>query len=199
MNLNQLCLDPCSNCGDCCKIPGLFLPNQIVPISKHLGINTEELVKKYLIFELCSSNPDLIPPVFVPSPVKISSEGERFPGLLMDDEYINTRHFYCIFRDGISMICKIHPFKPFGCALLTCEKMTRANSLFLNKQYYYHKWKDHQNIIFEIFPDLKSVHEELVSVLKAKSDNNQKRNDLINNEISLILNKRNIRFTKINA
>ncbi len=193
----------CDNCGDCCKVPGVFIPEQIDELAKYLKLDHGQLLKKYLIVELCSPS-DNVAPVFAISPVKADSNGNRLPNLFFDTDYVNIRHLYCIFRDNETKSCKIHQLKPFGCALLICEKMTYANSIELNKTYYHHKWKESQNLLFEIFPKLEPVYKELVSTVsfipkleKKREMIFNKRNQLINVEMSNIFNGHPISGTPI--
>lgn len=188
--------NPCINCGECCKIPGVFLPEQISTISAHMKIDTEELFKKFLIAEICSLN-DTMTPVFVLSPVKVDEKGERYPLHFMDTNYINVRDKFCIFRDNQNKMCTIHENKPFACALLICEKMTADKSLSLEKSFYFHKWKNQQDIIYSVFPELKDVCDRLEHSVKSIADSYKSRNDIINKEISMIINGRPIEGTNI--
>jgi len=193
--------EKCDHCGECCKIPGVFLPEQIDALAIHLHLDHSELFRHYLIVELCSPS-DNLAPVFVVSPVK-ANNGLRLPNLFFDNAYVNIRHLPCIFRNNETKSCIIQKLKPFACRLLICEKMTRANSISLNKTYYYHKWRDSQ-ILFLIFPELKSIYNELVSTIsflpryeEKRTKIINKRNQLINVEISNILNGHSIEGTTI--
>lgn len=188
--------NPCINCGECCKTPGVFLPEQIYTLSEHLKLDIESLFQTYLIAEICSPN-DKTTPVFVLSPVKVDEKGNRYPFHFMDTNYINAQDKLCIFRDTQNKVCKIHKNKPFACALLICQKMTMDKSLSLEKSFYFHKWKDNQDIILSIHPELKDVCEKLEHSVKSIDDSYKTRNDIINKEISTILNGRTIEGTSI--
>ncbi len=186
--------EDCQNCGECCKIPGIFLPEQVDLLGEHLNLNREQLFRKYFIAELFAPNIQSVP-VFVISPVTADGSGERFPNLLSDREFENINHLHCIFRDNGTMSCRIHEFKPFGCHLLICGKMTKAKPITLNKTYYYHKWLDSQKILFSIFPDLESAYHKLLSILSGLPKTEEERgmaldkgNEVINVEMANIMN-----------
>lgn len=164
----------CQNCGERCRVPGIFLPAQIEALAEHLDISSEELFRRYLIAELFTPNVNSAP-VFVISPVMADSEGYRLSNRLFDSEYAATQDLHCIFRDNETRSCIIHKFKPFGCNLLICGKMTKARPITLNKTYYYHKWLDSQGIIFSIFPGLGAEHEKLLAAVSNLSEDEEKR------------------------
>jgi Fe-S-cluster containining protein len=186
--------DECDNCGECCKIPGVLLPEQIDVLANHFNLDRKELFERYLIAELCAPN-EAVPPAFVLSPIKVGPNGDRFPGKIFDNNYVNIRDFYCVFRDNEAGICSIHDIRPFGCALLICSKMTKAKPIELNKTFYFHKWIQTQDIVFSIYPELKVIYEELVktvSLLPTLEEEKAKilgaRNKIINEDIATIFN-----------
>jgi len=179
--------EKCDNCGECCKIPGVLLPEQLTLIAEHLEISTQELFEKHLITELCSPD-DYITPVFALSPVKVNANGERHPFHLMDSEYINIKNLHCIFFDKENSKCKIHKVKPFGCDLLICSKMTNDKEINLEKSYYFHKWQSHQNILYDFYPDLEQTANDLNNVVSSIQNSFAKRNEIINIRISTIMN-----------
>ena len=76
------------NCGDCCRIPGIFLPPEIDPLGNHLGMDREELFRRFLIAELFTPAVKLSP-AFVISPVK-QTGGKRYADLLSDHGYAHA-------------------------------------------------------------------------------------------------------------
>jgi Fe-S-cluster containining protein len=179
--------NPCTNCGECCKIPGQFLPSQIVTLAEHLKMDIDQLFNRYLIAELCAPD-DTTSPVFVLSPVKVDEGGNRFPVRFMDMDYTTILDKYCIFRDNERGTCVINKVKPFACGLLLCPKMTLDKSLSLDKSYYFHKWKDRQDIIFSIFPELRDISERLRSSVNWMAKTRKLRNNIICTEIARVMN-----------
>ena len=150
----------CERCGQCCKLPGIFLPEQVEALREQLDLGMETLFRRYLIAELFTPGCDL-PPVFMLSPVKVDEAGKRLPKLFADGEYHRIRHRHCIFWHGAKAACRIYGNKPFGCSVLLCAKMTDSDPLLLRKSYYYQKWLDYQEILFRIFPHMEACMEEL--------------------------------------
>jgi Fe-S-cluster containining protein len=152
--------EPCDNCGACCKTPGIFLPDQIDLLVRHLRMDREEFFRRYLIAELFTPHVESVP-AFVLAPVKTDSEGNRTGSYLSDAQYARAADKNCIFRDNAAALCGVHEYKPFGCSLLICGKMTRAKPITLNKTYYYHRWINSQEILFTVFPQLVRLYQEL--------------------------------------
>jgi Fe-S-cluster containining protein len=184
----------CDHCGDCCALPGIFLPEQIGLLSNHLNMDREQLFRKYLIAELFTPHVDMVP-CFVISPVKTASNGLRENKLLSDSDYAHIRHGQCVFRDGAGRSCRVHEHKPFGCTLLICGKMTMAKPIMLNKTYYYHRWLGSQAILFSIFPELGTLYERLLAIVskppkkgKDRSAAFRKANSIIGTEMAAIMN-----------
>jgi len=151
------------NCGQCCKIPGIFLPEQLDHLKDSLHLDMEELFRGYLIAELFTPSEDL-DPIFILSPVKADESGERIPVFFADGNYHHIRHLHCIFWNNDKRECAIYDKKPFGCSVLLCDKMTETEPILIRKQYYYHKWLDYQNILFGIFPHLEEYTFQLQEV-----------------------------------
>lgn len=185
-NLNKY-FQPCVNCGECCKIPGVFIPEQIDILAKRFNLSRRQLFDRYLIAELCAPN-DSHTPIFVLSPVKADTNGVRLSQKIFDDVYVNIRDSNCIFRDTKLNKCSIHEHKPFACALLLCPKMTRDKSISLEKSFYYNKWKDAQEIIFSMFPGLNSIYEKLNESVTGIGKSLEMRNKIINNDIAILFN-----------
>ena len=190
----ELYFESCDNCGDCCRIPGIFLPPEIDPLGNHLGMDREELFRRFLIAELFTPAVKLSP-AFVISPVKQAS-GRRHADLLSDHGYVHALHQRCIFRDEGARSCGVHGVKPFGCTLLICGKMTRARPIMLNKTYYYHQWTGSQDMLFSIFPKLESAYRNLLKAVGNLPDDGAKRraalkkgNEIIRGELTMILNR----------
>jgi Fe-S-cluster containining protein len=162
-NLEQY-FGPCENCGDCCAIPGIFLPHEIDLLGNHLQLDRENLFRTYLIAELFTPHAESVP-AFVISPVKTISHGGRDEMFLSDGRYARVRDAACIFRNSAARSCGIHEHKPFGCTLLICGRMTKARPLMLNKTYYYHRWLDSQAILFSIFPGLAPLYQRLIETV----------------------------------
>jgi len=185
--------DDCQNCGGCCTVPGMFLPEQIDVLAAHLGISGSELFSRYLIAEMCAprdcytASQDFVAPIFVLSPVKVDSAGKRLPDRLFNNEYIYRNNHHCIFRDMQKHRCSIHKFKPFECAVMLCPVMTRDNPVYLGKTYYYHKWKDQQELIFSLIPELKPAHMKLKNSIYRMKKSFDQRNRTIS-EIAAALN-----------
>jgi Fe-S-cluster containining protein len=186
----------CDHCGECCTLPGIFLPDQIDLLANHLNIDREELFRKYLIAELFTPHVESVP-CFVISPVKAAASGLRENNLLSDSNYAHIRDAPCVFRDKDSRSCRVHEHKPFGCTLLICSKMTMARPIVLNKTYYYHRWLGSQNILFSIFPELGTLYERLLDALSnlPKEGNERKAafrkgNAIIGTEMAFSMNGR---------
>jgi Fe-S-cluster containining protein len=182
-------IDDCSLCGECCSIPGILLPEQITILTEHFKLNPRQLLDKYLIAELCAPKDSPLP-VFLLSPVKVDDKGERFSNKIIDHDYHAIRDKKCIFLDS-SNRCSIHDIKPFGCSMLLCKKMTHGNSICFDKQFYYHRWKDHQQIIFSIFPELETplieIQRSILDISEQVKIHNKKMYDNLNNKIGIIL------------
>ena len=197
MNKNpEQCFEACSNCGECCRIPGIFLPREVDPLGSYLGLDRKELFRRYLIAELFAPNA-ASPPVFVISPVKTRSSGERCDHFLSDHAYAHDLKQQCIFRDPQARSCTIYGVKPFGCSMLMCGKMTKAGPLLLRKTYYYHQWSRSQHILFSVFPALEEVYQRLLNAVMERTGDKGERtaalmrgNEIIGVEIAGILNGR---------
>jgi Fe-S-cluster containining protein len=183
----------CDNCGDCCRIPGIFLPPEVDLLGNHLGMDREELFRRFLIAELFTPTVKSSP-AFVISPVK-QAGGKRYADLLSDHGYVRALRQTCIFRDGGTRSCGVHGVKPFGCTLLICGKMTKARPIMLNKTYYYHRWAGAQDILFSIFPKLERVYRNLLEAVGNLPDDDagrraalKKGNEIIRDELSRVLN-----------
>jgi Fe-S-cluster containining protein len=188
--------EACNNCGECCRIPGIFLPREVDPLGSYLRLDRRELFRRYLIAELFTPNVTS-PPVFVISPVKTRSSSKRCDHFLSDHAYARDLQQQCIFRDPRARACTIHSVKPFSCSMLICRKMTKAGPLLLNKTYYYHQWAPSQDILFSIFPELEEVYRRLLAAVMELSSDNAERiealmrgNEIIRVEITGILNGR---------
>jgi Fe-S-cluster containining protein len=166
----------CTNCGDCCRIPGIFLPDEIDRLATDLRLDRIQLFRKYLIAELFTPNAGSAP-VFVLSPVKAQASGERCESFLSDRAYAHIRHLHCIFREDHA--CSVYDAKPFGCSLLICGKMTKAKPLLLNKTYYYHQWAGSQEILFSLFPGLENAYQGLLDVLRDLPLSGEKRTAML--------------------
>jgi len=155
--------EPCTNCGDCCHMPGDLLPEQVDILANHLRMNRKELFDRYLVVQLFAPN-DTMPPAFLVSAAKVDQKGVRMAQKMVDQEYVDTHHLDCIFRDKAAKGCSVHQIKPFGCAFLICAKTTKANPVLLNKAFFYHRWIDSQDIIFSVYPALEPIHKQLTEV-----------------------------------
>jgi Fe-S-cluster containining protein len=187
--------DDCQNCGGCCTVPGMFLPEQIDILAEHFSMSRAELFSRYLIAEMCAPKDsygapgDFTAPVFVLSPVKVGPDGKRSPLRLFNNEYIYSKNTHCIFRETKKHRCSIHRVKPFECAVMLCPAITRDNPVYLGKAYYYHKWKDQQEIIFSVFPELRSHFMKLKNSLYRMKKSFDERNRTMQ-EIAAALNSR---------
>ena len=66
----------CSKCASACRRPGWFLPSQIAPLAKALGLTVQELFDKHLAVDWWVDSPD----VFVLAPrLKGEKGGEMYP------------------------------------------------------------------------------------------------------------------------
>jgi hypothetical protein len=183
-------LEPCTRCGNCCSIPGIFLPEQIAPLAAHFNLRPRELFEHYLIVQMraladtffCPSN--CAPPVFVLSPVKVDMAEKRLPQRMADRVYDQKRLLYCTFFDQKSNACVIQKLKPFECCLTACSKMTKAQSLYLEASFYYHKWKDCQELIFSILPELRPLYKKLEKSSQRMRESFERRNRIIRDEIA---------------
>ncbi len=193
--------DDCQNCGGCCTVPGMFLPEQIDVLAAHFGISLSELFSRYLIAEMCAprdyyaASQDFVAPVFVLSPVKAEPDGKRLPQRLFDVAYINKKNHQCIFRDTQKNRCSIHKVKPFECAVMLCPAMTKDNPVYLGKAYYYHKWKNHQEMVFSVFPDMKPAYMNLKNSVYRMKKSFDQRNRTIS-EVATTLNARPAKETR---
>lgn len=179
----ELYFDPCINCGDCCKVPGVFLPQQIEALAAHFGMGNKELFNRYLVAELYAPD-EHSTPVFMLSPVKARIDGSRLPQRVFDPAYLQVRYLHCIFRDGVARTCTIDAVKPFECAAMLCQKMTGDNPFYVDKAYFYRKWKHAQDLVFDIFPDLRAVWERLEGAMQGIRASTEERNHLVNYEVT---------------
>lgn len=179
--------EKCLNCGECCKIPGVLLPEQIDILANHFNFSRRQLFDRYLIAELCAPNDSFVP-AFVLSPVKVDVHGNRLPNRIFDDEYVKIRHLNCIFRNNEAKVCSIHSIKPFACALLICAKMTKDKSIELNKTHYYYKWINSQDIVFSMFPELVVIYQRLIETISQMPKLIDIRNKIINVDIATVFN-----------
>lgn len=154
--------DDCGNCGKCCKLPGIFLPEQVEELARRFRLGINELFGRYLIAELYTPGAEF-DPIFMLYPVKIIDEaGNRIPVFFADQEYHRLRHLQCVFRSRESMSCDIHTAKPFGCSELLCRKMINTDPVLRGKCYYYYKWLDAQQLIFDVFPAIEKIFPDLL-------------------------------------
>lgn len=177
---------PCSNCGDCCKIPGLFLPQQVEGLAEHFGISARELFDRHLIAELGHAG-DNKPVVLVLSPVKMDRAGTRLPHRIIDAEYSSIRDHYCIFYDTRERKCTIHAMKPFDCDTMLCAKMTGSKPFSLDKGYFYHQWVQRQDLVHSMFPGLGRLHASLIEGAHRVQEAIELRNRTINEEVAQIV------------
>lgn len=157
-------------------------------------MDRQEFFHRYLIAELFTPHVESAP-AFVLAPVKTDCAGIRTGSCLSDARYARAVNQNCIFRDPVGARCEVHQYKPFGCSLLLCGKMTRAKAIMLNKTYYYHHWVHSQEILFSVFPQLIGLHRELlqlISNLPGKGLDRRrsltKGNLLIGGEIATLMN-----------
>ncbi|MHC9544565.1 MAG: YkgJ family cysteine cluster protein [Vulcanimicrobiota bacterium] len=187
-------VDQCTNCGECCKTPGIFLPEQIEVLAAHFSMTEKELCERYLIVQLCTlsdhfvSPADCVPPVFILSPVKADIEGKRLPQRFYDSSYSQIRDLHCIFRDNTLKRCSIQDIKPFECSLTACSYMTKDNPIFLGKRFYHHKWKDAQETVTAIFPELEPLYQKLKQSAEDMKNSFEMRNKAMHEEIATIFN-----------
>lgn len=179
----ELYFDPCTNCGECCKIPGVFLPQQIEALAAHFGLDRKELFNRYLVAELYAPD-EHSTPVFMIYPVKVRLDGKRLPQRVFDPAYYQVRYLHCIFRDNLAKACTIDALKPFECAAMLCQKMTGDKPFYVEKAYFYRKWKGAQDLVFDIFPDLRAVWERLEGAMQDLRRSTQERNRIMNYELA---------------
>jgi hypothetical protein len=186
--------DQCTHCGECCTIPGMFLPEQIDVLAAHLAITRKALFTHYLIAHLWAptdnyaSPDDCVAPVFILSPVRATEEGKRLPQKIFDINYGKATQLHCIFRDRLHNRCGIYQNRPFECALTLCSKMTKDKPLYIGKNYYYHKWKNAQEIPLSMFPQIRPAYEKLQRSVEGMRNSFQFRNIVMNGEIASFLN-----------
>ncbi len=172
----------------------MFIPEQIEVLAAHFRITEKELFERYLIAQLWApsdkfaSPTDCVTPVFILSPVKADDEGKRMPQRFYDSSYDQVRNLRCIFRENAKKICGIHDLKPFECSLTACPYMTKDNSMFLGKSFYYHKWKDAQETVMAIFPEIRHLYQKLEQSAEEMRKSFEMRNHAMNEEIAIILN-----------
>lgn len=177
-------------------MPGIFLPHEIDLLGAHLQLDRESLFRTYLIAELFTPHVESIP-AFVISPVRTVPSGDRDERLLSDGDYSRGAGNACVFRRRAARTCSIYEYKPFGCSLLICGRMTKAKPLLLNKTYYYHRWLDSQAILFSIFPELAPLYRKLLDTVsplpepgKGRMSALAKGNTIIDIEMSEMMNGR---------
>ncbi len=76
--------------------------------------------------------------------------------------------------------------------------MTKANQITLDKTFYFHKWKDSQDLIFKMVPELEPVYNEMVAAISMIDKSYDKRNNIINVEVAKIFNGQPIKGAPIN-
>lgn len=177
-------------------MPGIFLPHEIDLLGAHLQLDRESLFRTYLTAELFTPHVESIP-AFVISPVRTVPNGDRDERFLSSGDNPRRAGDTCIFRRKAARSCSIYEYKPFGCSLLICSRMTKARPLMLNKTYYYHRWLDSQTILFSIFPELAPLYRKLLDTVSPLPDPGKSRmaalakgNDIIGNEMSEMMNGR---------
>jgi hypothetical protein len=101
----------CPDCRSACENkPGWFLPSEIAPLAKQMGLSVAELFQKHLAVDWWCADSEIDHEVFVLSPaVRTETPGDMFSG---------DPHGTCVFyRRGK---CAIHALgKPHECAALT--------------------------------------------------------------------------------
>ena len=189
-------LEPCIECGDCCRIPGMFLPGQIKELARHLSMEPEELFSTYLIAYLWApadrlkTPSECVTPVFVLAPVKADLSGKRLPQKMYETSYDAYPNNYCIFRDRLRGRCTIDGKKPFECTIRACPRRTRDGAIFLGKSFYYHKWKDSRELLFSICEELKPVYKKLEKCTQKIRKSLEQRNQIMDEEIANLFNER---------
>jgi hypothetical protein len=170
----------------------MFLPEQIDVLARHLNLTRKELFAGYLIAEMCAPTDcytlptDCVTPVFVLSPVKAQGGGKRLTQRLFDIPYIQITDHHCIFRDRQNNRCSIHEIKPFECAVMLCCRMTKDKPMYLGKSYYYHKWKDAQEIPLSLFPELRPLYKKLETSLRWLKKSFEEKNQIIQEIITSV-------------
>ena len=186
----------CVHCGECCRVPGILLPDQVEVLADFLDIDRQGLFHRYLIAELCTPA-DELPPAFVLAPVKAEEDGRRLPHRLLDFDYRMTGHLWCIFRDPGKRRCTVHPVKPFGCSTLICSRTTQGQPIAYDKTHYYWQWIHAQDMIFSILPELEPLWVRVEQVVRRfrktprlRREMLAERNRLLKNDVARILNGR---------
>lgn len=174
---------PCTNCGECCRIPGVLLPDQVDPLAEHLGLSRRDLFDRFLVAELYAPD-DATTPVFMLSPVKARPDGTRLPQRIFDDGYVRTGYHHCIFRDAALPGCGINAVKPLECAMLLCQKMTGANPFFLDKKYFHQRWLGAQDIVFDMVPEARAAWAHLDAAAEASRQGRREQERLMRYEMS---------------
>jgi Fe-S-cluster containining protein len=184
----------CANCGECCRTPGLFLPEQMEAFAAHFGIGLREVFDRYLIAQLWMpsdifrSPSDCVTPVLVLAPVKADGAGKRAPQRCCDQSYMQMGDLHCIFRDNEGKKCTIYSVRPFECSLSACSYMTKDSPMSLGRRYYYHKWKDWQDPVLSIFPEIRPLYEKLEQSAREMRESFEMRNQAMYEDIATALN-----------
>ena len=140
----------CKDCLSACQTdPGRFLPGEVERLALHLGVNSEELFKQFLILKRLVHRDKVI---WVPAPAK--KKAQRFvtkPGHRAR-EYHELEKGTCVFLTTEGL-CSIHAVKPYECRAYMGCRHTFQGRPYKSSQveaYFYSHWKGHQDEL----PDL---------------------------------------------
>lgn len=153
-------MNKCQQCGDCCrKNPCDIIPYDLLPLLDRFKMNLRRFYEEYLIALMIKPPHSLDVPIFMMVPVKVDSQGKRYPKYLADIEYIDSQKGPCIFLKDNK--CSIHDLKPYGGRLLECKKMTGGVSNKLSKNQCLNFWVNSQHLFEKIFPGFTNTYKEL--------------------------------------
>lgn len=158
--MNELSINKigeCRQCGDCCKTPCDIIPTDLPPLLDKFQMSLSDFYKKYLI-ALIIASPKYSDEILMMVPVRVNSQGVRYPKYLADNEYLNALG-QCIFLKDNK--CFINDLKPYGGRFLICEKMAGSVPIQLGKSQYFAYWANNQHLFEIVFPGYDSIFSEL--------------------------------------
>jgi hypothetical protein len=137
-----------------------MIPGDLPPLLDKFGMNLADFYKKYLTAIIIRS-PRYVHRILMMAPVKVNSDGVRYPQYLADKEYLHSEG-HCIFLKDNR--CAINDMKPYGGRFMECGKVTGHYPLFLGKSQSFPYWYDNQHLFDLIFPGFNSISAELKKI-----------------------------------
>lgn len=157
-NLPIIQFKECQQCGECCGTPCDIIPSDLPPLLERFQMNLADFYKRYLI-ALIIKSPKYTGEILMMVPVRVNSQGVRYPKYLADKEYLDNCRGNCIFlRDNK---CSIHDIKPYGGKFLKCARMTESAPIDLGKSQCFGYWYNNQHLFEIVFPGYTEIYRDI--------------------------------------